>query len=311
MSRIEPSVLREVSTIVSHADCPDGIASALILRAALPEAKVLFVEHNTPEQAALPATRGMLFCDVVPPRDRVTEFVDVKAIVLDHHKGARDVVEAFGERGVFADEKAEPGMSGAPLAHREVFCALCDDHPDVQRFARLAGIRDCWLTDDPDWEEAAAQSSALLFFGYERLAEQIPPDAPPHLTETQMSVGRAQRATRLATASETADNKLHRLREGVAVYNDRDRLLSDVAGLAFERDPTLRVVCGFHYKVTSDGAMLLVCSLRSKPDDVDVAAIAKAQGGGGHTCAAGFGVPVTTGSPSPLAVVDAALGELG
>ena len=32
--------------------------------------------------------------------------------------------------------------------------------------------------------------------------------------------------------------------------------------------------------------------------------------GGGHTCAAGFGVPVTMTSPSPLAAIDAALGEL-
>ena len=310
MPRLEPSLLRNVRTIVSHADCPDGIASALILRAALPGACVVFVEHNTPEQAALPATEGMILCDVVPPRDRVSEFVRAGAIVLDHHKGARDVVEAFGERGVFADEKAEPGMSGAPLAHREVFCALRDDDPEVKRFARLAGIRDCWLTDDPDWEEAAAQSSALIFFGYQRLAEQIPPDRPPHLTEAQMSVGRAQRATRLASATATADKKLHHLRPGVAVYNDRDRLLSDVAGLAFERNASLRVICGFHYKVTSDSAMLLVCSLRSKPDDVDVARIAKRQGGGGHTCAAGFGVPVTLTSPSPLAVVDEAIGKL-
>jgi oligoribonuclease NrnB/cAMP/cGMP phosphodiesterase (DHH superfamily) len=310
MARIDPSLLADVRTIVSHADCPDGIASALILRAALPEARVVFVEHNTPEQAALPATEGMIFCDVVPPRDRVEEFVKAGAIVLDHHKGARDVVEAFGERGVFADEKAEPGMSGAPLAHREVFRVLRDDHPQVSRFARLAGIRDCWLTEDPDWEEAAAQSSALLFFGYERLAEQIPASDLPSLSETQMSVGRAQRATRLANARATAEKKLHHLREGVAVYNDRDRLLSDVAGLAFDGDPSLRVVCGFHYKVTSDGAMLLVCSLRSRPDDVDVAQIAKAQGGGGHTCAAGFGVPVSTTSPSPLAVVDEAIGAL-
>jgi len=308
--RIDPALLRKVTRIVSHADCPDGIASALILRAALPEAEVTFVEHNTPEQRALPATEGMIFCDVVPPRERVAEFVDKGAIVLDHHKGARDVVEAFGERGVFADEKAEPGMSGAPLAHRDVWCALRPDAPEVQRFARLAGIRDCWLKDDPDWEEAAAQATALLFFGYDKLARQIPADAPPHLTETQLEVGRTQRATRLATAEATAKRKLHRLREGVAVYNDRDRLLSDVAELAFQQDPSLRVVGGFHYKVTSDGKMLFVCSLRSRPDDVDVARIVKAQGGGGHTCAAGFGVEVTLASPSPLAVIDAAIGEL-
>lgn len=310
MAHIDPQLLKGIRTIVSHADCPDGIASALILRGALPGAEVTFVEHNTPEQNELPATEGMIFCDVVPPRERAAEFVEAGAIVLDHHRGARDVVEAFGERGVFADEDAEPGMSGAPLAHREVWCALREDDERVRRFATLAGIRDCWLTDHPDFEEAAAQAAALLFFGYEALADQIPADGPPHIGEPQLEVGRRQRAQRMAAAAETAERKLHRLRPEVAVYNDRDRLLSDVAGLALDTDPRLRVVCGFHYKVTSDGAMLLVCSLRSRSGDVDVAAIAKAQGGGGHTSAAGFGVPVTPDSPNPLAVIDGALSEL-
>jgi oligoribonuclease NrnB/cAMP/cGMP phosphodiesterase (DHH superfamily) len=311
VARIDPALLERVKTIVSHADCPDGIASALILRGALGEARVTFVEHNTPEQRDLPATEGMIFCDVVPPRERTQEFVEAGAIVLDHHRAARDVVESFGDRGVFADEKTEPGISGAPLAHREVWCALRDDDERVRRFATLAGIRDCWLTDHPDWEEAAAQSAALLFFGYEAIARELPKGAAPCLSETQMDVGRRQRAQRMATARETADRKLYRLRPDVAVYNDRDRLLSDVAGLAFDTDSSLRVVGGFHYKVTSDGAMLMVCSLRSRGDDVDVAAIAKRQGGGGHTSAAGFGVPVTEDSPNPLAVIDAALGELG
>jgi uncharacterized protein len=301
--------LRGVKTVVSHGDCPDGIASALILRAALPGVSIRFVEHNTPEQRLLPATEGMLFCDVAPPRERLQEFVDAGAIVLDHHRAARDVVEAFGARGIFADEDVEPGVCGARLAHREVWCALREDHEDVRRFAERAGIRDCWLTDHPDWETAAAQAAALLFFGFEELARQIADDAPPCLTDAQLGVGRAERRKRMAAARDTADNKLHRPRPELALYNDRDRLLSDVAGLALEADPALAVICGFHFKVTSDSVMLLVCSLRSRPGGIDVSEIAKAHGGGGHYCAAGFGIPVTADTPNPVSFVHEVVSE--
>lgn len=297
-------LLRRVRTIVSHAHCPDGIAAALILRGALPHAEVVFIEHDTPEQTSLPATAGMIFCDLVPSVERSAEFVEAGAIVLDHHRGAREVVAAFGERGVFADESEEPGVCGATLAHREVWCALREDEQEVRRFAELAGVRDCWQTHHPDWEEAAAQASALVFFGYDELAKQIPIGAPPCLSESQLAVGRILHAKQMRAARDTAERKLYRLRPDVAVFNDRGGLLSDVAAVALEADRQLCLVCGFHYKVTSDGAMRLVCSMRSRAGEIDVAAIAKANGGGGHTSAAGFVMRVSRASPSPLGALE-------
>jgi len=41
-------------------------------------------------------------------------------------------------------------------------------------------------------------------------------------------------------------------------------------------------------------------SLRSREDGADVAAIATSYGGGGHTHAAGFSVPLGPDSPSPV-----------
>lgn len=295
-------LLAEVRTIVSHAGCPDGFASALILRHVLPHADVVFVEHSTPEYAALPASPGMLFCDIVPPATRAEAFRAAGALVLDHHKGARELVQAFGERGVFADEATEPGVSGASLACREVWAVLAagktaEARPAVERFAHRAGVRDTWQRDDPEWDEACAQAAALLFFGFASLAEK------PWLDEEQMVVGRRLVAQRRAEAAATARDGLFRLSPTVAVYNDRDGSASDVAQAAFDLDDDLQLVAGFRYRVTSDGQLLLVFSLRSRHDGLDVSAVAKRAGGGGHRSAAGFGVVVSLQSLNPLATL--------
>lgn len=296
-------LLADVRKIVSHAGCPDGFASALILRHVLPHAEVVFVEHSTPEYAGLPAEPGMIFCDIIPPAARAGDFLAAGALVLDHHKGARELVASFGERGVFADEVTEPGVSGASLAFREVWSELAVGEaaaarPQVERFARRAGIRDTWQRDDSEWDEACAQAAALLFFGYTALAEQ------PWLDEEHMAVGRRLVAQRRAEATATARDGLFRLKPHVAVYNDRDGSVSDVAQAAFDLDEHIQMVAGFRYRVTSDGQLHLVFSLRSRLDGLDVAALAKRAGGGGHRSAAGFGVVVSLQSLNPLATLN-------
>ena len=299
---MDHATLEDLRTIVSHADCPDGIASALLLHDALPDAQVIFLEHGTPEYAALPAGSGMIFCDIAPPEGRADEFVAAGAVVLDHHRGARAVVERFGARGVFADENREPGVSGALLAYDRVWRLRKGEDAEVHRFAALTGVRDTWQTDHPEWDEACAQATTLSFFGYDALSAQ-----GPRLRESQREVGRRLVAERRATAAETAAKKLFMLSPEVAIYNDRDRLLSDVADHAFARVEALAVVCGFHYKVTSDGRMLLVVAMRSRRGGVDVSAVAQRHGGGGHGSAAGFSLPVTAESPNPVETIREAL----
>ncbi|HHH11658.1 MAG TPA: hypothetical protein ENK23_06260 [Sorangium sp.] len=299
---MDPTELRATHTIVTHADCPDGIASAMILKDVLPKARVVFVEHNTPEQRNLVATAGVLFCDIAPPPARNDEFVAAGAMVLDHHRGAREQVLAFGPRGVFADEQRDPGVSGALLAYREVWCRLNNRRDQaIEQFVTLAGIRDTWQKHDERWQQACAQASALAFYGYEVLA------GATGLTPQQQHVGRMLIDKRQQAAAAIAAGKLYRVRDDVAMYNDRDKLLSDVAEAAFMKNERLNIVCGFHYKVNSDGRMLLVCAMRSRRGAVDVSAICKAQGGGGHVNAAGFGVEVSAEMPNPVTVLRAAL----
>ena len=123
----------------------------------------------------------------------------------------------------------------------------------------------------------------------------------------QLAVGRLLIAKRLEAAESIAESKLLRLNDQVVIYNDGGRLLSDVAEATFVRWPKVQVVCGFHFKVNSDGRMLLVCALRGRRDGIDVSEIARRHGGGGHHSAAGFGLEVDEQMANPVAVIGAAL----
>ena len=156
---IPVETLKAVRTIVTHEGCPDGIASAILLHDALPEAKIVFAQYGEPSLTDLVAEPGMLFCDIAPPPERAAAFVAEGAIVLDHHKQARAVVESFGPNGVFADEVADEGVSGAWLAYENVWLPLRVLDPalatgeamNARALARLAGIRDTWQRAAHDW----------------------------------------------------------------------------------------------------------------------------------------------------------------
>lgn len=273
--------LEEVRTIVSHKNCPDGIASALICHHAMPEAEVLFCMYGEKSYDELPATRGMLFVDIVPPKERVQEFVDAGAIVLDHHLHAEDIVAAFGDRGRFAHEKRDAGVSGALLAFTHVWDQLSSDGDPVavKRFAEVAGVRDTWQRDDPRWDDACAQMEVLLLHGYDGLK-----DEGPWLSGSQMATGRALRDRRRRIAKSAA-RRAHVI--GRFAFTN-ERYVSDFAEAVRELGADVEVGVGFSYVGQDDGSMNLVFSLRTIAGDFDVGALAKRNGGGGHTKAAGF-----------------------
>jgi oligoribonuclease NrnB/cAMP/cGMP phosphodiesterase (DHH superfamily) len=154
--------LEKIRTVITHDNCHDGIASAMIAKEALPKVKVRFVKYNSEEHETLEAEEGMLFCDFSPHLTRTKDFVDVGAIVLDHH--AREVVEPFGDKGIFADKDVEPGVSGATLTYRHVFQPLHGDDQLIEKFAHICGIYDTWQTKSPLWETSREYHDALMFY---------------------------------------------------------------------------------------------------------------------------------------------------
>jgi oligoribonuclease NrnB/cAMP/cGMP phosphodiesterase (DHH superfamily) len=309
-----------IKTIVTHADCPDGTASAIFLHDALPSARVVFIRPGTDEHRALPAEEGMLFCDISPPEARADEFVMAGAFVLDHHKTARHVVERFGERGVFADEDVEPGVCGAVLAYREVWTPLrMFDYSDAFRafaneFAMLAGVRDTWQKTHPSWEAACHQALGLVSVPAEEWLKKsftrfgVEWDTHLALTRhhtpevlTWREVGRLlakNDAKRIVRVIQDAEHFISEqgtrviLFEGISATSDAAEMLGSEADL----------VLGFKY-IVERGARKLAVSTRSHTT-FDCAAFARAHGGGGHTRAAGFAITLMDPDSDPYTRIE-------
>jgi hypothetical protein len=292
INAIPRDAIERLTKIVTHAGCPDGIASAMILHRAFPELPVEFIYHGTPEHNQAPC--AALFCDFSPPAERADAWREAGAIVIDHHATARGVVESFADCGVFADEAANPGVSGAFLAFllASSVCGSMVPLSDPQglgwawaQFAEVVGIRDTWRrahVSKETWERACALASTLTFYGAEHWLKvgTLP-------NRDELLVGSMLHARRVAKARELglALPRHYAGSIGFALFNDStEKLTSDVGEAARELGRPLDFVAGFFFSETGQ----LVFSLRSVADGFDVGALAKANGGGGHTKAAGF-----------------------
>ena len=311
--------LLAVKTIVVHSNCPDGLASAMILDDVLPGREIIFAVHKVTKLEPKPNT---LFCDICPPEDQVEEFRAAGAIVLDHHKGyrgAQEVITRSFEYHAFGDENKDPGVSGAVLAYRHVWKPLYEAlalHPDgapsgyadrydpvaVEHFAVLAGIRDTWQTKSFVWQEACAQAEMLLF--YPRTC-WIYPDQPPRLLRTdkgvelagRMEVGRIALQSKLAGSKRLAEHADYFASpKGVKVAILSARYVSDAADMV-----AADFCVGFSFTVES-GKQKMLLSTRSR-GSYDSTAFCHFYGGGGHTKAAGCTIDIEPGDLNPYALI--------
>ena len=178
--------LQNIKHIVVHNDS-DGVAAALIIKDCHPGAKVSVIQYDSPAHKGLPAEPGMIFADFSPYKDRAAEFVEVGAIVLDHHQTQKPIVEMFGELGVYGENSATE--AGAWLAFREVWLPLAEQGPPdpvhyrdkraiVEELAELASVRDTWQTKHPKWTKACEVAEALAFWPFHRSVQTPMSDWP-------------------------------------------------------------------------------------------------------------------------------------
>lgn len=340
--------LKTVNTIVTHEHCSDGTASAMFLVDALTalngsKPEVIFLQYNTPAFDALEARPGMLFCDFAPQYDakRIQEFRDVGTIVLDHHKYQKNIVELFGEDGVFGDETLNPGVSGAVLAYREVWLPIkqhvgelviqqkypnriinsldsykaeileglqYEEQQRAAKFAGLIGIRDTWQRGDERWFEACETSEVVRFYPPEEWMTDKPFDSTKenwwkHRKEVgQLLIRKTQDKVKRAIGS-ALQFTVAGVR--VTVLSGGGGVTSDAAE-ALDQDTDLLV--GFHYPGIENGVAKIVFSTRSHTD-FDCGKFCKSLGGGGHTKAAGFSVGFDPfgDTPNPYTMIRALL----
>lgn len=298
MNMIDIERLKKITHIVTHENCSDGIASAMLLHHVLPQAKVTFCQYETTLQKTLAAEPGMIFCDFGPHITRVKDFLDVEAIVLDHHGGpAKEVALAFAEKGLgaFADEKADPGVSGAMLAFREVWKPLAITFSNhffdmnqmaAYELAELAGIRDTWVKNSPLWREACESAEALRFWPWDHVVDG---DGPDHWKQL-LKIG--------PILVDRNEKKLEKILEGAYQYTSgKGRRVTLFEGLKPTSDAAeklgeandLTTGMAFFTEKTADGQIqqIMVFSNRSR-GSFNCRNYALAHGGGGHLKAAGF-----------------------
>lgn len=310
--------LEQVGTLVVHGNCPDGMASALVLDDILPGREIIFAIHNITPLEARP---GLLFCDFCPPRERVGEFRAAGTIVLDHHRTQQDVIESF-EYHAFGDERLDPGVSGAVLAYRHVWApiyqalrngcaslafpqALDELQPTVvEDFAVLAGIRDTWQRQSELWTRACEQTEAMLFYPQ---SYWLQPALRPEMLRARnlellmerFRVGSVALDKRLESSKRLAEHAFYfKTTKGTEVAILPARHVSDAADMVQE---STQLVIGFSYTV-EQGEIKMLLSTRSR-NGYDCSKFCQYYGGGGHTAAAGCQVPTLSNSPNPYAVV--------
>jgi oligoribonuclease NrnB/cAMP/cGMP phosphodiesterase (DHH superfamily) len=293
--------IQSLRHVVTHAYCPDGTASAMMLRYCLPQdVSVEFVQYETEVHRTLEVRPNTVFADFSPHPEQVKDFVGVDAVVLDHHRTAKDIVGEFGQLGVFGDEAKDPGVCGAVLTFREICLPFLQTQEGdlatlrhgLEEFATLAGIRDTWQRQSPRWQEACEQAAALDFWPWSYLES-----LPFYRWKEKLEIGPVIFQKKLKTAKKFGDGAYRFTTDKgvkVAIFEGL-KLSSDVAEyLHTEVD----LVIGFDIFLV-DGTPSMVFSTRSHTS-FDCAAFCKAHGGGGHTRAAGFSRPLTPDDPQPF-----------
>ncbi len=316
---IQLDLLQSVTHIGTHDNCADGTASAMILRDVLPSAKVTFCQYGTKLHAEIPAEPGMLFCDFSPPVSRVKEFLDQQTIVLDHHGGpAKESTLAFAEKGLgaFADEKTDPGVSGALLAYNEVWVPLAHErdnellrkasYPEehkklvgersecskaILQLATLAGIRDTWQKNDERWQTACENAEATRWWPWE-LVEKTPWGQWAEL----FRIGPILMARNMRNVDKCIEGAF-RFTSGkgrkVTVFEG----LKPSSDAAEKMGETNDLTIGLGFLVEA-GQPKLLFSTRGR-GTFHCRNLAMAHGGGGHVKAAGFSVPLLPTSLQP------------
>ena len=295
--------IKKVKTIIVHDSCPDGMASAMILHQALPDATIRFIQYDTEDHRNLAAEPGMLFCDFSPYRETAAEFLRAGAVVLDHHAKAIDIVKPFvdAEVGVFGDEKTEPGVSGAVLAYREIlkqlsFFPLHEHTKIMEDLATLSGIRDTWQIKDHRWVIACEQAEALRFWPKEKLLA-----AKVYEWEKYLELGPVIYAQNLEWAKKCAnDAYMFTTKGGLKVATIGGiKAISDAAEII---GTSVDITVGFAIFVDDEKNQIILLSFRSK-GNFDCGALCVAHGGGGHTKAAGCKVKLLPDSPQPYTLI--------
>lgn len=273
----------KVDLVIYHAPCTDGFTAAWA---------AWKLRGNSAEYCARPPNgnppdvrdRHVAILDMSFPREILEKMTEEakSLIVLDHHKTNRDDLKGF------LNASFDMTKSGALLAW-EWF------HPDepVPELVRYVSDRDLWTFQLPNCKEVHAMLGLAEwdFKKWDETRKVLDLPNTSSAKKTFFSLGKTL-LCQISKDCESIAEKAELIHfDGVAMWatNYTGRYNSDVAEILKTKEADDGTVPGvvmtwFHQQSTNS----FICSLRSRTDEVDVSAIAKKYGGGGHVKAAGF-----------------------
>lgn len=282
--------MSERPLVIYHANCWDGFCAAWIARKALGDCE--FVPGYYGQAPPDVTGRVVYMLDFSYPREVMDRLLTVarRTVVLDHHKTAMEALDGLHQPETGMDVIFDMGKSGGRLAwlwfwHTRFKHLAVGERPFP---APVREDRAPWLvdyTEDRDlWRHAldgteeinaALRSYPLDFDLWDRFAEKDP-------RNTFYYEGAAiRRAERQIVDTHVRNAREREIGGHRVLAVNATVLFSEIAGELAKGRPF-----GACYFDRSDGKRQW--SLRSDENGIDVSALARAHGGGGHVRAAGF-----------------------
>lgn len=258
--------------VIYHSNCWDGFCAAWIARKALgPSCEFRAANYGQPAPAVAEVEgRVVYILDFSYKRDALMALFDAAAglVVIDHHKTAKDDLDGLPFCTFDMDK------SGGRLTWDYFADRIPDSRPWLVDYTE---DRDLWRHQLADSEavNAALRSYPLSFDLWDTLDARRPADLVPQ--------GEAIRRREKQIVTDHVRNAVPVpafLPSGALAVN-ATVLFSEIAGELAKGKPY-----GACYFYRQDGKKQW--SLRSDDNGIDVSAIAKQFGGGGHVHAAGF-----------------------
>lgn len=275
----------DVTVLYHGGGCRDGFCAAWCMRRAYPDAEFVPVNHG--ESVPDIARRRVFVVDFCFPADQLRRLVSFNqsVAVLDHHKTAEAELHEAHAKVNDLDKfwfKFAPHSSGARLAwEHAAVVANWHDIGLVPWVVRYVEDRDLWRWKLPYSREinAALRLVPLDFAAWDELQFTDP--------DTLIPQGRAV----LQRDAEIVESHVrHAVPKQIGCYTvpavNATVLMSEIGHELSKGQP-------FSATYFDDlKAGVRRWSLRSQPDGLDVGAVAKSLGGGGHRHAAGFEQPL-------------------
>jgi oligoribonuclease NrnB/cAMP/cGMP phosphodiesterase (DHH superfamily) len=283
---IKKLIKNAIDIVIFHANCPDGIGSALAVYTYYKNSNISQPEffpatHNSPPPNL--TNKNVIICDFSYKKNIVEKIIaECKSfLIIDHHISAKNELESLDLNYKIFDIN----HSGAYLTWMYFFPHNTDAL--VPSLIKYIEDNDIWKKALPDTLAITTYIASLPFelSEYEKLLE---PNAINDIAKPIGNILLKQKNKQIENAISYSSIKPIEIKGKMyfVAFCNSTVFASEIGNQLLEKYP----YCDFSLIYTIDGSKCMI-SLRSANNKVNVSEIALIYGGGGHRNASGCGLP--------------------